>query len=253
MTDASFALPRQSLIVVLLLLAIATTSLSCRSTPENDFHEFRCLLTGQWDNLNQAKVDIERNLDAADRHPRRAMTYVPVRNSNIEGQLFAILNYTDEGFSGDVSRVALHRFRPGSDGKIIHEFMFPRDRAALGDLVNDLTPLTKLTEADVTINALCAMTWQKVGDHYEGSTTQGQCVTSSFTDTPILIEGHGELFTDLLLRHDQNFDLDGNALPVAGGGLPERFDKQKGLAALPPGLATRLESIVGRPTLACLH
>ena len=82
-----------------------------------------------------------------------------------------------------------------------------------------------MQESDVRINRDCAMYWHKVGDHFEGGTRKGQCITSSFTPEPILVEGHGELHGKLLIRHDQNFSLAGAPLPVPGGATPERFDK----------------------------
>jgi uncharacterized protein YbjT (DUF2867 family) len=43
---------------------------------------FSCGLTGHWDNVRQARRDAAADLDDANRHPRRAMTYVPVAGGN---------------------------------------------------------------------------------------------------------------------------------------------------------------------------
>lgn len=79
------------------------------------------------------------------------------------------------------------------------------------------------------------MYWRKEGDAFVGATVEGRCITSSFTETPIRVEGHGELRPRLLTRHDQNFTLEGQALPVPGGATPERFDK-----VARPGFGTQI-------------
>lgn len=212
-------------ISILCSLALgASSGTAADSLPVSEFDAFRCNLAGHWDNVAQASADAAAGADYANLHPRRAMTYVPVTNPDLEGQLFAIRNFTEQGFSGPISRVSLHRFRPEGD-TIVHEFMFLLDKERWGDLSQDLEALTRITEADVRINRDCAMYWRSAGDHFEGATIKGQCVTSSFTPEPILVEGHGELYRDRLIRHDQNFSLSGEPLPVPGGATPERFDK----------------------------
>ena len=191
---------------------------------EPGFDAFRCWLSGSWDNAKQAEADIRNGATGSALHPRRAMTYVPIVNPAIEGQLFAILNFGELGFDGPLTRVALHRFRPAKDA-IVHEFMFLIDKARWGDLGTDLAPLRRLVEDDVRVNSDCAMRWHWAGDHFEGSTAEGRCITSSFTPEPIRVEGHGELWRDKLVRHDRNYSLAGEALPVPGGETPEVFLK----------------------------
>lgn len=205
---------------------------------------FRCLASGHWDNQVQAAQDVAAGRDDANRHPRRAMTYVPVRNPNIEGQLFAILNYTEPGFDGPLQRVSLHRFRwSDKDNGIVHEFFFLADAERRGNLAEDLGPLTRIRESDVRINENCAMYWRWQGDHYAGATRTGQCITASFTEAPILVEGHGELWPGKLVRHDRNFTLDGEPLPVPGGASPEVFDKVARDDIRPARLRTQIADV----------
>ena len=210
----------RSAIVFLAVLAVAPGVYAAQP----GFDEFRCWLAGSWDNVEQATADIRNGVEEPLRHPRRAMTYVPVASAAIRGQLFAIRTYTDQGIAGPLSRVSLHRFRPAGD-LIVHEFMFLHDKARWGNLGADLASLEALTEDDVRINDDCAMFWRWADDHFEGSTVEGRCITSSFTPEPIRIEGHGELWPGRLVRHDRNFTLTGESLPVPGGDTPEVFLK----------------------------
>lgn len=99
------------------------------------FDHFRCLVSGHWDNVQQAEADATLDKDEQNRHPRRAMTYIPVRNPNLDGQLFAILNYTELGFDGPLQRVSLHRFKwLASERSIVHEFFFLKDAERWGKL-----------------------------------------------------------------------------------------------------------------------
>lgn len=213
---------------VTILLAVYPLFAACAASgnkPAGDFDEFRCRISGHWDNVVQASEDAKTEPDESRRHPRRAMSYIPVANENIEGQLFAILNYGEEGFEGELNRVSLHRFRPVETGEIVHEFMFLLGPRSPDDLKQDLVVLTQLGEKDLRINHACAMRWSRRGKFYAGSTSKGRCVTSSFTESPIVVEGHGELYADRLVRHDQNFSLSGESLPIPGGQSPEVFDR----------------------------
>ena len=214
--------------------------------------QFRCLASGHWDNVAQAEADIAAGQAESNRHPRRAMTYVPVRNPHLDGQLFAILNYTERGFDGPLQRVSLHRFRwSADDQQIVHEFFFLKDVARWGDLAADLGPLTRIRDRDVRVNESCAMYWRWQGDHFEGATRAGQCITSSFTEEPILVEGHGKLWPDKLVRHDQNYTLQGAAIAIPGGASQEVFDKLAVPPAQPPGLSAQIAAISVRPD--CPH
>lgn len=205
-----------------LLLAVMLPAVAASA----DLDKFACLVAGHWDNVRQAEADARGQLPDRDRHPRRAMTYIPIANPHMEGQLFAIQNYGERGFDGPMTRVSLHRFRPASDeDAIVHEFLFLLEPEAFGELSSDPGPLARLQETDVRINADCAMYWYRGDDNFTGSTRKGKCITSSFTETPILVEGRGELSSGRLLRHDQNFQLDGEPIPLAGGATPELFDK----------------------------
>lgn len=216
-----------SLTVLLVSVLFVTTSPANANDGNALFNQFRCMLTASWDNEKQAKKDVANNIKPFDQHEWRSMTYVPILNDEIEGQLFGILNYNKTGFKGSATRLSTHRFRwSAQDNAIVHEFFFLKEKGDWGENVqNDLKRLTRITEDDVTINSTCAMRWQWQGDHFSGSTETGKCITSSFTEAPILIEGHGELFSGQLRRHDQNFDLEGNALPVKGGKSAELFDR----------------------------
>ena len=213
-------------------LALISLAGCVASSPERDqilLDRFVCAIEGSWDNVQQARADIESGVSEADRHPRRAMTYVPIDALAIEGQLFAIKSYGADGLSGEISRVALHRFRQHDD-HLIHEFLFLKHKDRWGDLASDLTALARLKERDVTINTRCAMQWRLHDGYFEGSTTEGLCVTSSFTPQPIRVEGHGELWPEKLVRHDRNYSLAGDPLPVQGGHSPEVFDRLAGPA-----------------------
>lgn len=206
---------------------------------------FRCMMTGSWDNFEQAEHDTSANKPMDQRHERRAMTYIPVQNDNIEGQLFGILSYGEEGFSGPLGRLAMHRFRRSdAENAILHEFFFLNDKGKWGDdVLADLERLTSISEQDVRINQTCAMRWRWTGDRFVGATNKGQCLTSSFTENTILVEGYGELSAETLLRHDQNFDTDGNRLPVQGSDTPELFKSVGRDVYLPSGLKSKIEQV----------
>lgn len=106
-----------------LMLILSSTAVG--AVENGSLDQFRCMILGAWDNVGQAQNDAKRELDPQNRHPRRAMLYIPVANPDTPGQLFAILNYTEAGFDGPVERVSLHRFRQADDGAtILHEFLF---------------------------------------------------------------------------------------------------------------------------------
>jgi hypothetical protein len=215
-------------------LALAFAGAMRANAGQAEVERFACLIAGHWDNVAQASEDTRLGLGELERHPRRAMTYIPIENPTLDGQLFAILNYGDRGFDGPIARVSLHRFRAREDvDGFVHEFMFPLQPETLGDMTVDLRRLADLQETDMRINPDCAMHWRKEGAAFVGATRRGRCVTSSFTQEPVRVEGHGELRPRLLLRHDENFSLEGAPLPVAGAASPYRFDKvqREGFAA----------------------
>ncbi|MEM9496026.1 MAG: CpcT/CpeT family chromophore lyase [Pseudomonadota bacterium] len=221
-----------------------------QSDESGELERFRCMLTGHWDNKRQADRDIAAGADEANRHERRAMTYIPVANDHLEGQLFGILNYGEAGFEGAPRRLSLHRFRPAKDGgAIVHEFLFLKDKERWGDLTKDIAPLTSVTLADVTINSDCAMYWRAEADGFDGRTEEGRCITSSFTPEPIRVEGHGILSPTTLSRHDRNLSLDGEPLFVAGGASAEIFDKVERTAY--PSAAFRAQIEAVSATLEC--
>ena len=88
--------------------------------------------------------------------------------------------------------------------------------------------------------------WDNVAQA-EADIAAGQCITSSFTEEPILVEGHGELWPDKLVRHDQNFTLQGAAIAIPGGASPEVFDKLAVPPEQPPGLSAQIAAISVRP------
>lgn len=210
----------------------------------SDFERFESMIAQHWDNDRQAREDARLELDYASRHPRRAMSYIPVENPNVEGRLFAILNYTELGFDGPIQRLSLHRFRASQiDSSIVHEFFFLLEAQEWNDENIDLTYLTKIDESDVRINPNCSMYWRWHGDHYEGSTKKGRCVTSSFTEEPILVEGHGELWPDKVVRHDANYSLAGERLPTPGGASPEIFDRVDRTVYKPEALLENIDAV----------
>lgn len=183
-------------------------------------------LTGKWDNAQQVEAEVETALPEFDRHLHYAMHYVPVDAPGMEGQVFAIKSYNEGGFSGPLTRVALHRFRwREASREIEHEFLFLHNPQQFGDLRKSLDALRGLSEEDVRVNPQCRMYWHWEGDHFDGRTREGQCITSSYTPTKILVEGHGILKANELLRHDRNFELTGEVRPRQGGATPERFLK----------------------------
>lgn len=183
-------------------------------------------LAGKWDNGQQVEAEIAAALPEFDRHLHYAMHYVPLQTPGMDGQVFAIRSFNEGGFDGPLTRVALHRFRwLDSSQEIEHEFLFLLDPGEFGDLKSSLDSLATLGENDVRVNPKCRMYWRWLGDHFDGRTRKGQCITSSYTPTSILVEGHGVLRADELLRHDMNFELSGQVRPRQGGASPERFRK----------------------------
>lgn len=233
------------------LYCLMLLPMSALSENVGGLDHFRCLASGHWDNLRQVEQDIAADKDASNRHPRRTMTYIPISNPNLEGQLFAILNYTTLGFDRPVQRVSLHRFRwSAGEGSIVHEFFFLKDARRWGNLTEDLSPLMRIRESDARFNENCAMHWRWQGDHFEGATRVGQCITSSFTEEPILVEGHGELWPTKLVRHDQNFTLDGQYIAIPGGASPEIFARVTGEGSQPTALTEQIAAV--SVTLDCV-
>ncbi|MGI9235094.1 MAG: CpcT/CpeT family chromophore lyase [Woeseiaceae bacterium] len=227
----------------MLVIASGYFIVSCAGEP-TDFERFERMIAGHWDNDRQAQEDTRLGLDYFNRHPRRAMTYIPIENENIEGRLFGILNYTEDGFKGPVQRLSLHRFRwSQAEKSIIHEFFFLEEPRVWNDETIDLVYLTLIGESDVRINTKCAMHWRWHSDHFEGATKRGSCVTSSFTTEPILVEGHGELWPEKIVRHDANYSLEGEHLPTAGGASPEIFDRVARTTYKPEGLINSIEAV----------
>ncbi|RMF96233.1 MAG: hypothetical protein D6727_08905 [Gammaproteobacteria bacterium] len=182
-------------------------------------------LSGDWDNIVQVRAEADAALPETQRHARYAMRYQPIAAPAFDGQLFAIHNYGAQGFAGPLRRISLHRFYTGEDGVIVHEFLFLRHPEYWAPLAGRLHELRDLQPADVRSNPDCRMYWHWQEDHYEGRTEPGRCITQSFTDAPIRVEGHGKLWPHCLLRHDLNLTLNGEIIPRPGGETPELFRK----------------------------
>lgn len=234
-TNACFVLPvaiepttagsSMKFATAILGFSLICVSASAEPVPEpGSVPHFVNMISGRWDNLVQVEAGRAAKADKAHQHLRYAMNYVPMQPPGLRGVLIAIESYGTEGFDGEMSRVALHRFRDEGDG-IVHEFIFPHDRSKLGDLTKDLSPLMALTEGGVRINVGCRLYWHWAGDHYEGATRKGQCKTSSYTETEILVEGKGWLYSDRLIRHDRNYELNGSEITRDGGATPEVFNR----------------------------
>lgn len=233
---------------IAILVASCFLASSCAGGP-TEFERFERMITGHWDNDRQAQKDARLGLDYFNRHPRRAMTYIPIENDKIEGRLFGILNYSEEGFEGPARRLALHRFRWSQiEESIVHEFFFLLAPREWSEENINFTFLTTIDESDVRINTKCAMHWHWLGDHFEGATKKGSCITSSFTTEPILVEGHGELWPDKIVRHDANFSLEGEQLPTPGGASPEIFERVTRTIYQPEGLLDGIDAV--KATLA---
>ena len=102
---------------------------------------------------------------------------------------------------------------------------FIKNKEKFGPRAEDLASLADLGWDDVRTNPGCTMYWQWQGDHFQGATREGECVTSSFTPEPIRIEAKGELWPNRLIRHDVNMTLEGEVIPRDGGETPEVFIK----------------------------
>ena len=197
------------------------------SVLENPLPRFVQWMTGGWDNV--AQVNGERYAGVADdsRRPRYAMKYVPAKTANIAGTVFAIHNYGEDGFQGSLQRIALHRFSwLKKEQQILHQFLFVKDADRFGPFEKRLNLLANLNWEDVKTNESCNMRWNWVDNHFEGATTPGACITSSFTKTPIRVEGKGQLWPDRLLRWDRNFTLEGDEIKREGGDTQEVFFKK---------------------------
>lgn len=217
----------KSVIALGLVMLLAGCITAPESNPDKHFQLMMTWLAGRWDNSAQVEAERRSATPAFDRHLHYAMHYVPIRTPAMDGQVFAIKSYNEGGFAGPLTRVALHRFRrlPNSSD-IGHEFLFLLDPDRFGDLKVSLRALESLKESDVRINSQCRMYWRWQGDHFEGRTRQGQCITSSYTPTKILVEGHGILHAEQLIRHDTNYEMSGELRPRQGGSSPELFMKQ---------------------------
>lgn len=212
------------LIICLVLVGCAAPADRPRDQPQ--FELMMRWLAGKWDNGQQVRAEAEAAVPEFDRHLHYAMHYVPILAPGMAGQVFAIKSYNEGGFDGPLSRVALHRFRwLETSEEIEHEFLFLLNPEQFGDLKESLEALHNLEETDVRVNPQCRMYWRRQGDHFDGRTRKGQCITSSYTPTRILVEGHGVLKPDELLRHDLNYELTGEVRPRQGGSSPEHFRK----------------------------
>lgn len=194
---------------------------------EDDLELFASWISGGWDNVAQVEREIRGNVSEGNRHDRLAMYYTEVVTPDVRGRTFAIENYSDgEGFAGELTRISLHRFMLSEAAdSIIHEFMFLKDKALLESLAGNLNLLSGINEDDFSARVGCRMYWHWQGDRFEGRTKKGACVTNSFTDRTITVEGHGILEPNRILRHDRNYEMTGEEIPRRGYKSEEIFNR----------------------------
>lgn len=199
-----------------------TTSLS-----EKDMDRLSDWLVGNWDNVAQVQQEIKAGLAADEQRQRYAMRYTEIEASQVKGRIFAIENYDDgTGFKGEMQRVSLHRFMLSDDKQnIIHEILFLKDKAFRKSLIGNLKPLENITEDDIRSREDCRLYWTWTGERFEGATKKGACVTNSYTDRDITVEGQGILEANRLMRHDRNFEMSGEEIPRPGYKEKDVFDR----------------------------
>lgn len=193
----------------------------------NDLNRFSQWIAGEWTNEKQINAFIAQGLPKNERPPRYAMRYTLVEAPAIEGRLFAIENYDGgAGFSGPISRVSLHRFMLSEDGStILHEILFLKDEAFRKRLTTSLAPLSDIKPDDIRVREDCRLYWIWDGASFEGATKPGACVTNSYTDRDITVEGFGALMEDQLIRHDRNFEMTGEEIPRPGYEVADTFTR----------------------------
>lgn len=184
-------------------------------------------LVGSWDNIAQVEGEIKAGVPPEQRRQRYAMRYTEIKAPAIKGRIFAIENYDDgNGFKGSLQRISLHRFMLSDDkSAILHEILFLKDKAFRKSLIGNLKPLENITEDDIRSRADCRLYWAYADDRFEGATKKGACVTNSYTDRDITVEGMGQLDADHLVRHDRNFEMSGEEIPRAGYKIADKFDR----------------------------
>lgn len=192
---------------------------------ENDLNKFTSWLVGRWDNIAQVQAEIDSGVAESDRRHRYAMQYTAIQAPSIQGRLLAIENYDDgRGFEGDMQRVSLHRFMLSEDSHfILHEILFLKDEAFRKSLAVSLKPLEMITEDDIRARESCRLYWKWTGKRFEGATQQGACVTNSYMDRNITVEGLGVLEPNRLMRHDRNFEMSGEEIPHPGHETADKF------------------------------
>ncbi len=194
---------------------------------EKDLDLFASWIVGSWDNLEQVEKEIADGVEEENRRHRYAMQYTEIDLPHIDGKVFAIENYDDSrGFEGEMVRVSLHRFYLTEDkSEIQHQIMFFKDKAFRDNLKTDLAPLKGITLADLRSREECSLYWTWTGERFEGATRKGECVTNSYTDRDITVEGAGVLSSTMLSRHDRNFEMTGEEIARPGYETPEVFRK----------------------------
>jgi len=194
---------------------------------EQDMDRLASWLVGSWDNIEQVEAEIKDGMEEADRRQRYAMRYSAVTAPAVKGRLFAIENYDDgRGFDGVMQRVSLHRFMLSEDKRaILHEILFLKDKAFRQSLIGNLKPLENITEDDIRAREDCRLYWTWKGTRFEGATKVGACVTNSYTDRDITVEGSGILETGQLMRHDRNFEMSGEEIIRPGYKVADTFKR----------------------------
>ena len=199
-----------------LIVAACQTPMPENSAPE--LTTFTAWISGEWDNKAQVEEDKENGVPKNGLRARYAIRYTPVDNSNFKGQLIAIENYDDgQGLSGTMERVSLHRFALSHEkSQIFHDILFLKDKGFRKSLINGLAPLNNITFDDIRFREDCRLYWTWTGEHFEGATQKGHCVTNSYTDRDITVEGSGRLEKGRLTRHDRNFEMNGTEIKRPG-------------------------------------
>lgn len=187
-------------------------------------------IVGEWDNIKQVEDEIRQNIPKDERRQRFAMRYTEINTPHIHGRTFAIENYDDgNGFSGKMNRVSLHRFMLNKNNSgIIHEILFLKDKAFRKSLIGNIFKLESITDDDIYAREACRLFWHWTGERFEGKTKKGACVTSSYTDRPITVEGSGIFEANRFIRHDRNYEMTGEEIPRAGYESSDVFDRVMG-------------------------
>ncbi len=186
---------------------------------------FASWIERSWDNIQQIEDEMSSNLVEFERHQRYAMRYTKVATQTLPGLAFAIENYDDgNGFRGAMQRVSLHHFMLSENrDSIVHEIILIKDPVFRSRLKDNLNLLEEITAQDIKVNKNCRLYWRWTSARFEGATKKDSCITNSYSNRDIRVEGSGTLEQNRFIRHDRNFEMTGEEIIRPGHQNAEVF------------------------------